>query len=379
MEARREAEQGASRVAELEAQAREAWLRQEYDQARALERQADALRDELAQKAREADAQIAQGKDGVTGHRAHPRLPDPAQPGPGRRGQGPPGGRPFGPERPRRDRPHPDRDPGPGRPTHRQAPAGPAAHPGGGHQPLHAGAHRAGPGAGREAVPAARFRPTCSRPSSNSQEWEQLLKAGQTLPVDADVSKAKEALDALKTYADQNSQFELKVATEKAQAAIGNVETQIEALNRLETESQHLVRTNVDEARAAIQSLDGMDTSSTHTIHVQKVEDNASGGLVGAGVPGFAAGGAVSPAFPRLRGGSVPGSGNRDTVPRTLDAGAFVLRKAAVRKYGAGALARLANGVARFAGGGSVGGLGGAGGTAEKDPRRTARRSRGSR
>jgi hypothetical protein len=50
----------------------------------------------------------------------------------------------------------------------------------------------------------------------------------------------------------------------------------------------------------------------------------------------------------------VPGSGNQDTVPRTLDAGAFVLRRAAVQKYGSGALSRLANGVARFASGGSV-------------------------
>jgi hypothetical protein len=53
-----------------------------------------------------------------------------------------------------------------------------------------------------------------------------------------------------------------------------------------------------------------------------------------------------------MSGGRVPGTGNRDTVPRTLDAGAFVLRKAAVRKYGGGVLSRLANGVARFAGGG---------------------------
>jgi len=50
----------------------------------------------------------------------------------------------------------------------------------------------------------------------------------------------------------------------------------------------------------------------------------------------------------------VPGSGNNDTVPRSLDAGAFVLRKAAVQKYGSTVLSRLANGVARFASGGSV-------------------------
>jgi len=41
-------------------------------------------------------------------------------------------------------------------------------------------------------------------------------------------------------------------------------------------------------------------------------------------------------------------------VPRTLDAGAYVLRKAAVRKYGSTALSKIVNGVARFATGGSV-------------------------
>lgn len=48
----------------------------------------------------------------------------------------------------------------------------------------------------------------------------------------------------------------------------------------------------------------------------------------------------------------MPGSGHRDTVPHTLDAGAFVLRTAAVRKYGGAALQRLVKGVGRFADGG---------------------------
>jgi phage-related minor tail protein len=186
------------------------------------------------------------------------------------------------------------------------------------------------------------------------QQYEQLLKEGKTLPVDADVSKAKEALDKLKTYADQNSQFELKVATEKAQAAITNVEGMIKALDRIQTESRHQVSTNADAARSEIMSLNGANTSSTHTIYVRKVEANATGGLVGGGVRRFADGGSVAPAFPRMSGGSVPGSGHHDTVPRTLEAGAFVIRKAAVQKYGGGALSRLANGVARFATGGAV-------------------------
>jgi len=186
------------------------------------------------------------------------------------------------------------------------------------------------------------------------KEYEALLKEGKTLPVDADVSKAKEALDKLKAYADQNAQFELKVATEKAQAAITNVDGMIKALDRIQTESRHTVSTNADAARSEILSLNGANTSSTHTIYVKKVETNATGGLVG-GVRHFADGGAVAAAFPRMAGGNVPGSGHHDTVPRTLDAGAFVIRKAAVRKYGSSPLARLANHAARFATGGFVG------------------------
>jgi phage-related minor tail protein len=190
------------------------------------------------------------------------------------------------------------------------------------------------------------------------QEYEALLKEGKTLPVDADVSQAKAALDKLTVYAKQNSLIELQVTSEKAQAAINNVEGMINALGRIRTESQHSVNTNADSARSEISSLNGMNTSSTHTIYVTKVETNATGGLVGAGVPHFAVGGSVaSPvaqAFARMTGGSVPGSGDQDTVPRTLDAGAYVLRKAAVRKYGSTALSKIANGVARFATGGSV-------------------------
>jgi phage-related minor tail protein len=199
------------------------------------------------------------------------------------------------------------------------------------------------------------------------QEFEQLLKEGKTLPVDADVSQAKAALDKLTAYAKESSQLELRISSEKAQASITNVEGMINALGRIRTESQHSVSTNAGAARSEISSLNGMNTSSTHTIYVTKVETNATGGLVGAGVPHFARGGyaeasgsrgAVAPmmqsAFARMTGGSVPGSGDQDTVPRTLDAGAFVLRKAAVRKYGSTALSKVANGVARFATGGSV-------------------------
>ena len=99
---------------------------------------------------------------------------------------------------------------------------------------------------------------------------------------------------------------------------------------------------------------------------MKKVEQHASGGWVGAGlkVRRYARGGVATRgiasngadrilAFPKLTGGNVPGSGNGDTVPRTLDSGAFVLKKAAVRKYGAATLAKLEK-LAHFATGGMV-------------------------
>jgi phage-related minor tail protein len=131
-------------------------------------------------------------------------------------------------------------------------------------------------------------RPIWNRPRKSSRNMKQLLKEGKTLPVDADVTQAKAALDKLTAYAKQNSLIELQVTSEKAQAAIINVEGMINALGRIRTESQHSVNTNADSARSEISSLNGMNTSSTHTIYVTKVETNATGGLVGAGVPHFA-------------------------------------------------------------------------------------------
>lgn len=362
-DARKQSEQAVSQVTQLEAQSREAYRKQEYAQAEALMRQADQLRAELAQKTKDADAQIAQGKDGV--NQAIQRIRESEEI------------------------------------LNKTLDAEAKAHQTAAQSALTA----------RDQIKqtltqtsveidqitaklkdglkvtidadTARFdkaiadldkalaekevllkiQADLQEAEKKLQQYEQLLKEGKTLPVDADVSKAKDALARLKTYADQNSQLELKVATEKAQAAISNVENQIKALDRIQTESRHQVSTNAEAARAEIMSLNGANTSSTHTIYVTKVETNATGGLVGGGVRRYADGGAVAPAFPRMTGGSVPGSGHHDTVPRTLDAGAFVIRKAAVQKYGGGALARLANGVANFAVGGRVASLGSAGST----------------
>ena len=356
-DARRQSEQAVSQVTQLEAQARDAMRRQESAQAAALMRQAEQLRAELARKTSDADAQIARGKEGV--NQAIQRI---------RESQGI---------------------------LNQALDAEGAAHQKAAQSALSARGEIQQTLAATAAqidqitaklhqglkitleADATRFNQALAdldkaladkryllaiqadlqQAEKQLQAYEQLLKDGKTLPVDADVSRARAALNQLKAYADQRSEFELRVATEKAQAAIANVQRQMQALDRIETESRHQVNTNVQAARAEIQSLNGMNTASTHTVHVQRVEGNAAGGLVGGAVGGarrFADGGPVVPAFPRMSSGTVPGSGHHDTVPRTLDAGAFVLRRAAVQKYGRGALAD----VAKFATGGAVLGAG---------------------
>jgi len=360
-EARKQSEQAVSQVTQLEAQSREAYRRQEYQQAADLMRQADQMRAELAQKVNNADAQAAQGKQGVSDAIDHIRQSEEIlnQTLDAEANAHQTAARSAITARDEIQRTLTE--------TTRQIDDITAKLRDGLKVTLDADTTRFDAAiadldkALAEKKYLLQIQADLQEAEKQLKEYEALLKEGKTLPVDADVSKAREALDKLKAYADQHAQFELKVATEQAQAAITDVDRMIKALDRIQTESQHQVASNVGAVREEIDSLNGRNTSSTHTIYVTKVETNATGGLVGGaggGVRRFADGGAVAPAFPRMSGGAVPGSGHHDTVPRTLDAGAFVIRKAAAQKYGRGALSRLANGVAHFAAGGRVALLG---------------------
>lgn len=211
------------------------------------------------------------------------------------------------------------------------------------------------------------------------QDFEQQLKDGKTMSVNLDLSSAVNALSTLQTYAKEKSLIELSLSTDKAQASLNNLSTQMQALSRLRSESLHEVRSNVETVRSSITSLQGLNTSSVHTITIQKVEAHASGGLVGSGggrgdesvarfssgglashdasshssvnrhqgvaatIRRFATGGMVMAGvnFRRLKDGFVPGSGNEDTEAHALDQGSFVINKNAVRQYGASAMAAL--------------------------------------
>jgi tape measure domain-containing protein len=181
-------------------------------------------------------------------------------------------------------------------------------------------------------------------------DYAQLLKAGKTLPVDIDLSQAQTALQNLAEHASTHAQVELKVSTDKALAAVNNLGGMLSALNQIKTESVHAIASNAAPVKQEIAALDGGHTTSVHTIHVRRVEDNAVGGIVG--LRRFASGGSV---FSPLAGGSVPGTGDQDTVPRLLQSGAFVIRKSAVRKYGSTALGALGNRAKKFMLGGFVG------------------------
>lgn len=353
-EARKQSEQNLTQVVQLETQAREAHRNKEYATADQLMRQADALRAEIAQKSQAADQQAVNSKNDVAraigairtsqdlltqaldaeaqAHQAAARSAQSARDEIARTlGE-----------------------------TTRQIDDITAKLAQGLKVTLEADATRFEQAIAEldralaEKSYLLQIQADLQQAQQQLKDYEQLLKEGKTLPVDADVTKAREALERLKTYAEQNAQVDLKVATDKAQAAIFNVQTMIQALGRITTESRHTVGTNAGAARAEIMSLNGANTSSTHTIYVRRVETNASGGWVGRTMPGLAgfarlaAGGEVTPGFPRMRAGSVPGSGHHDTVPRTLDAGAFVIRKAAVQRLGASALGRLSQGVANL-------------------------------
>jgi TP901 family phage tail tape measure protein len=204
------------------------------------------------------------------------------------------------------------------------------------------------------------------------------LEKGVTLNVKANTDTIDAALVRIK-----EAKPELKIDVDKALEGVQSVIKEAAKIDEI----RHQIQTNVDDVRKAIDSLNGRNTESTHTIHVvvdnptplpvgppAPVPGQSSGGLV----TGFAGGGPVAawrlerrvggePVQRFARGGrvfrvpswrKVPGVGERDTVPAALQVGSFVVRKSAARFYGDGLLGR----VARFAFGGGVNGRDGAAG-----------------
>jgi len=107
---------------------------------------------------------------------------------------------------------------------------------------------------------------------------------------------------------------------------LGKVSTEIDRLNQQKIDITAEIRVDSSAIDAKLRELNSTVTHSTHVIHVQTVQESASGGPV----PAFAEGG-----WNRLRG-KLSGYGGGDRIRALLEAGEFVIRKEAVSKYGAG-------------------------------------------
>jgi TP901 family phage tail tape measure protein len=193
---------------------------------------------------------------------------------------------------------------------------------------------------------------------------QKLSEQDHLLLIKADINQAQVEIARLKTELGEGITVNVGARTEKIEAALLAVQEKhpeitldvsnaLKDLEKVRTsaaalENVHLqLQSNAKEVQAEIDKLKE-DTSSTHTIYVKKVELNAAGGAVGWSVQRFANGG---PVFRKPNWDKVPGIGDGDTVPALLNAGSFVMRKAAVSTYGDGLMAMLAR---RFATGGAV-------------------------
>lgn len=197
------------------------------------------------------------------------------------------------------------------------------------------------------------------------------------------------AKDALATWKDQPENEDLKLAATVAQETLANttadlrakmtaanlqapvgldtapaavaMETLVTTLNDTQTSSQHSIDDNSFETMGNLEALNNHDTSSVHTIYVQRVEMDSAGGLVGA----YARGGLIQRladggrAFRRMVGRiSGPGTSTSDSIPALLSNGEYVIKASSVRKFGEGFFAALNAGflppMPRFAEGGAV-------------------------
>lgn len=179
------------------------------------------------------------------------------------------------------------------------------------------------------------------------------IDRGVTANTESRIAKIKEGLAAAMKDAPE---LQLKNAQ-----ALGDIEVVRAAINKL-SEIIVQIKTNVDAVRTEIGTLNGANTSSTHTIYVKKVEVNAAGGFVGTFATGGMVGALMSggtpqrfagggPVFRRPAWSKVPGSGNQDTVPALLQEGSYVVKKSASGHYGDALMGLLARG---YAGGGNV-------------------------
>jgi TP901 family phage tail tape measure protein len=154
---------------------------------------------------------------------------------------------------------------------------------------------------------------------------------------DAAQEGAAKAADALKTVGVLLEVYERRLENlrlKSAEAIVQKIEIALDG---------------VEQARGIIAELVKPQTKYIHIVAVKPGEaaPTTPTSPLDLGVP-FASGG---PVFRRPSWSKVPGSGSGDTVPALLETGSFVMRKAAVAKYGDGVMSSLVRG---YAAGGDV-------------------------
>ncbi|NCC25634.1 MAG: phage tail tape measure protein [Deltaproteobacteria bacterium] len=153
-------------------------------------------------------------------------------------------------------------------------------------------------------------------------------------------TKSWDLLDQSREKALSKLDAETKPLREKLQGLTeqaGDFKKELEAIEAKNIEAK--IELDDKEALAKLGEI-RKDTSSTHTVHVKKVEENALGGPAGWSRPQ----------------GRIPGDGSVDDVPALLMRGEYVIRKDAVKKYGPGLFDALNHGLLpAFASGGKVG------------------------
>lgn len=156
-----------------------------------------------------------------------------------------------------------------------------------------------------------------------------LKNTGQAIGIVEQAGKVAEAAAKAVGAANAKALDDTKSRFADFKSALESLSTELDNLER----RQRIVKidadiaaaqTNINAIQAAINSL--QDKTVTVTVVQRAVEAHSVGGIVGGEMPRFATGGAL------------PGYGGGDRIHALLEAGEFVMRKEAVRRYGLDAM-----------------------------------------
>ena len=179
-------------------------------------------------------------------------------------------------------------------------------------------------------------------------ETKKLSDKKIKMKVDADTQEAKNKVIGVLEITDKATH---KTNVIKIKADGTEVEREINKIKK-PTESKHTIKLpNINSVKTDIESLNNLNTSSTHTIYIREVHTKATGGIIPLKK---ATGGEIE--FKR-QSGKIAGYDpyDSDDVPALLTRGEFVIKRDAVSHYGESFLYALNNKLLpKFATGGIV-------------------------